>query len=644
LTEAAPNDDRPRGAPLRRLGLFTVLCIGINNLVGTGIYQKPGQLAHALGGASWLAFAADALLLVVVALSFSTMSARHAEAGGPYVYAKEALGRWPAFIVAWTAWISMWAAAAAVTTTLPGQLAVFLPAARAPGGAIAIGLATLALFGLVNCVGLKPAAGASNLLTVAKLLPLAIFVVAGACHLLAAPAAAGGAPTAQDGLLPAFAGGLPAGPFARALGAAMFAGFYALQGFEVVPVPAAELKRPRRDVPIAVTGALVLTAVIYCLIQVVAARVAPILALASETGADGIARIAGPHFGPTRDALLAASGIAGAAPDAQLTAVMVANERPLAEAATHVMGPFGGALMAAGACLSFLGFAAVTILVAPRFLVALANDGMLPASIGRHHARFGTPVVAVVVTCLSAAVGGLLAGAGGLAAERFDRITALSNVAVLVQYSATCLAVLRLPAEPGMGAARRLVARRVLPIGGLGVCLLFGWLIATEPDPIGELLGFFGWTVAGVVLAWFTLRLARRAAGRSAAGGEGRTRIYAAPAAQPYVWSPLERESLKRTRSGGPNPWGDAAAVAHAQMLARSIRERWRATAPDRGGGRGVRDDRELLDWIAAQAKRAAAGSPLDGISIVSPDELERLPAAALRELHDRLGDSPRAR
>lgn len=621
MAEAARNDERPRGAPLRRLGLFTVLCIGVNNLVGTGIYQKPAQLAHALGFASWLGFAADALLLVAVALCYSTMAARHAEAGGPYVYAKEALGRWPAFIVAWTAWISMWAAAAAVTTTLPGQLAVFFPGARAPANAIAIGLVTLALFGVVNCVGLKPAAGASNLLTVAKLLPLAIFVAAGAWHLLSAPA--------LDATGPAvLGGGVAAGAFARALGAAMFAGFYAVQGFEVVPVPAAELARPKRDVPLSVTGSLLLAAALYCLIQLVAVRVAPVLSLAGETAAGGATQVSGPSFGPPRDALLAVSGLAHVTPDEQLAAITVAGERPLAVAASHVMGSFGGALMAAGACLSFLGFAAVTILCAPRFLVALAGDGMLPAAFGRHHARFGTPAFAVIVTCVSAAVGGLVTGAGGAAAERFDRITGLSNVAVLVQYSATCLAVLLLPVPESMGAVRRLFARRLLPIAGLGVCLLFGWLITTDPDPIGELAGFLGWTVAGVALAWWTLRAARRRA------SVGATRIYAAPAAQPYVWSPLEKESLKRTRSGGPNPWGEAAAAAHAQSLARSLRESWQTASI---AGRG-----ELLDWIAAQVARAQEGSPLGGIAIRSLDELERLPVAALRELRDRLDSAER--
>src|SRR5262245_31012403 len=180
------------------------------------------------------------------------MSARHSETGGPYLYAKRALGRWAGFVVAWTAWISMWAAAAAVTTTLPGQIGLFVPAASAPVPAIAIGLATLALFCMVNCIGVKPAAGMATLLTVAKVVPLALLAAAGAWHVLHAPAADG---AARAALLPDLAH--PA--FGRAFGSALFAAFYPLQGFEVVPVPAGELANPRRDVPLAVTGALLIT-------------------------------------------------------------------------------------------------------------------------------------------------------------------------------------------------------------------------------------------------------------------------------------------------------------------------------------------------------------------------------------------------
>lgn len=508
MAQASTTDGDPRGGRLgdrrgelsRKLGLFTVLCIGVNNIIGSGIYQKPGVLAHQLGPASWLGFAVDALLLTTVALCFSTMSARHSETGGPYLYAKRALGRWAAFVVAWTAWISMWAAAAAVTTTLPGQLALFVPGLASPVPAIAIGLATLAFFCMVNCIGVKPAAGTATLLTVAKVVPLALLAVAGVWHLAHAPAADGGA--AHASLLPDLA--QPA--FGRAFGSALFSAFYPLQGFEVVPVPAGELSNPRRDVPLAVTGALLLTAVLYCVIQYVSFGAAPLLGLRIETGPGGVDQIVGPLVGPSRDALLAAAGLAHQAPLEQMQAVATATERPLSAAAAAVLGRPGEMLLALGACVSFLGFASVTILCAPRFLVALADDGMLPRSFGVHHPKFGTPVVAVVVTCAAAAVGGLVAGAGGRAAEQFDRLTALSNVAVLVQYATTCLAVLLLPAAEVAGLLRRFFARRVLPLAGLGVCLFLGYLISLEPNPGAQVLGFAGWTVAGVALATYARR------------------------------------------------------------------------------------------------------------------------------------------
>lgn len=496
---------------MRRLGLFTVLCIGVNNVIGSGIYQKPGQLAHQLAGSSWLGFAGDGLLLVTVALCFSTMSSRHSEAGGPYVYAKQALGKWVAFVVAWTAWTSMWAAAAAVTTTLPGQLEQFFPGAHGPGASIVIGLTTLAFFCVINCIGVKPAAGTATFLTIAKTVPLAILAAAGVWHLMR-----GGGGTSDGGGAIAsvtFAqpgadasAGMFSPVFGRAFGSALFAAFYPLQGFEVVPVPAAELSNPKRDVPLAVTGALVLAAALYCVVQIVAYSSAPILALRAEVGSDGVTQIVGPTLGPTRDALLAASGLAHASPAEQVAAVARAMERPLSAAAENLLGSFGPILLGIGACVSFLGFASVTILCAPRFLVALADDGMLPKAFGRHHPKFGTPMLAVIVTCVSAAIGGLIVGAGGGAARQFDRLTALSNIAVLVQYSATCVAVLALSTSEIASALRRLVVYRLLPLAGLGVCLFLGYLIWLEPNPGEQVLGFVGWTVAGVPLVWWARR------------------------------------------------------------------------------------------------------------------------------------------
>lgn len=464
---------------LRQLGLFTVLCIGVNNIVGSGIYRKPSELAGLLGGASWIAFAIDGLLLVTVALCFAAMATRHDEAGGPYLYARRAFGRWPAFVVAWTAWISMWAALAAAVTGIPGYLAVFLPGADAPGPAAAIALSLVVLLGWINCRGVKSAAGTATLLTVVKLLPLLLFVAVGLFAVdwsrfawwpsaaapmsdaLAATAAAHPALTAPS-----------SGTFA-ALGTALFAAFYPLQGFEVVPVPAGELKNARRDVPLAVTLSLVGAAAFYCLIQIVAVGTAPDLA---HAGASDTNRI-----------------------------------RPLATAASTFLGDGGARLMAAGACVSMLGFAAVTMFCAPRFLVALGRDGLLPARFADHHPTRATPITAVIVTTLAALFGTLFSlvdWLGGAAA--FERLTALSNLAVLVQYAATCLAVIKLGAHrPEGGVGLRLPGGRYpIPLLGLGTSGFLAFLITQDATWVDQVKVFAAWVAAGVLLA----ALARRSA------------------------------------------------------------------------------------------------------------------------------------
>jgi amino acid transporter len=437
-------DGAPGSPPVRQLGLFTVLCIGVNNIVGSGIFKKPSTLAAQMHEWSWVAFAICGVLLTFVALCFSVLATRHDETGGPYVYARRAFGPWVAFAVAWTAWISMWAAAGGVAVAVPDYLAVFVPGANGPVASKAAALALIAALTLVNCVGVKPAAGTSTFLTVAKVVPLLVFVAIGLAHLDRSRVAL--APPSFDAAS------------RSALGAGLFAAFFPLQGFEVVPVPAGELKNPRRDVPISVTGALLLSAGLYCLIQLVAYSTCPAIAL------------------PSGDA----------------------HDRPIAEAAATFLGGFGRNFVAAGALASTVGFAAVTILCAPRFLVALGGDGLLPAAFARTHRNWGTPVVAVLATCVPAAAAVFLPG------DTFDLLTNLSNVAVLVQYVATCLAVVVLLRDHGP------LVRFVLPALGLAACGVLAWLVGFDPQPWLEVAVFGAWLVVGLALALLARAHARR--------------------------------------------------------------------------------------------------------------------------------------
>jgi amino acid transporter len=496
MTGAGGSGEASSGATVRQLGLFTVLCIGINNIVGSGIYRKPSELARHLGGASWIAFAIDALLLLGVALSFAAMSARHDEAGGPYLYARRAFGRIAGFAVAWTGWISMWAGLAAAATGIPGYLDVFFPGSRAEPTATLIAVAIVLALAVVNLRGVRSAAGTATVLTVAKVVPLLIFVIAGLFAIDAArlawwPTTAGpAAPPPPPAALPATGAAVAthaAGALATAspLGLAIFAAFYPLQGFEVVPVPAGELKNARRDVPLAVTLALVLSAAFYCLIQVVAVGTCP-----------------------------------------QIASDPALSAKPLAAAAATFMGPFGERLMSVGACVSMLGFAAVTMFCAPRFLVALGRDSLLPDAFARHHPTRGTPSVAIVATSAAALLGALFPVAAAAwnrllpdatpldGAAAFEQLTALSNLAVLVQYAATCLAVLALRAHvPGADGGFRLPGGRwTIPIAGLAASGFLAYLITQDATWEAQVATFLAWVVGGLALSFTASRRARASA------------------------------------------------------------------------------------------------------------------------------------
>lgn len=322
-------------AHARPLGFLDVACIGVNAIVGSSIFLFPGKLAALLGPASILAFGLTALLLSGVALCFVEASGRFESSGGPYVYARAAFGETAGFGIGWMCWVTSIFSWAAVANAVSSYLGYFDPAWAAPFAAKATAAAVIVSLAALNYRGVRQGAWASNFFTAAKLLPLAILVLAG---------------------LPRLASGIP-GPLAphgwAPMGKACFLAYFAFQGFEVVPVPSGEVADPKRNIPLAVGASLALAAGLYMMIQAVA--------------------------------LAAHPGLAG-------------SQRPLAEAAERLLGPVGAVLIVAGAVCSMAGFNSGTALVAPRYLTALSEDGHLPSFLAARHRVFRTPHRAVLLT------------------------------------------------------------------------------------------------------------------------------------------------------------------------------------------------------------------------------------------------------
>ncbi|MFN7133356.1 MAG: APC family permease, partial [Myxococcales bacterium] len=318
---------------LKRLSLFDCIAIGINGIVGSGIFILPTWVAVGARALSPLAFVACGLLCLLVGLCFAEVAGMFERSGGPYVYAREAFGEFPGFCVAWMSLASAALGFAAVARALGGEVARTAAVdERVFAGGFAAAL--ILLLGAINYRGVKRGAHASDLLSVAKLLPLLAFVVVGLFSVSRSNLVSLGMPEPRG-----FAEG-------------MFSALFALSGFEFVTVIAGETENPRRNIPLAMVGALLGAVTLYALIQFVAAG--------------------------TLDAL-------------------TTSRAPLVDAATAFGGDGFGWLLRIGALVSMLGFCSGSALVGPRYISAMAQDGVLPRALGRTHPVFATPIAAIAL-------------------------------------------------------------------------------------------------------------------------------------------------------------------------------------------------------------------------------------------------------
>lgn len=422
----------------RSLGFVDVFCLGLNAIIGSGIFFFPGKLAALAGPASIAAFLLCGLLLTAVALCYAELAAMTDGSGGSYLYAREAFGEEIGFGVGLVAWATAVLSWAAVASMLAAQCGYFHAGLEGDAVRRALAAAGVAAFGALNYRGVKPGAWTVDLLTAAKLLPLAFFVLIG---LPAVDFSRFSPFFAPD---PAASAGFYAG--GRPFGYAVFLALWALQGFEVAPVPAGETSNPQRDIPRAVVGSLLAATAFYCLIQAVAVGAFPGLGASLE--------------------------------------------RPLVDAALHFGGRRAAAFVALGGVVSMLGFVAGAALGSPRYLSALGERSLRAFGLGAVHPRYATPSRAIAATTACAAACVLLLD--------FDRLVDLSNLAVVSQYLASCLALIALRARRPE-AARPFRAPAGLWTAAAG-CAVSLWLM-TKVGRL-EAAGAAGLLIAGYLLRY----------------------------------------------------------------------------------------------------------------------------------------------
>jgi APA family basic amino acid/polyamine antiporter len=159
----------------RPLGFWSATALVVGSMIGSGTFLLPATLAP-YGAATLIGWAITLCGALLLAVTFARLAKRWPQTGGPYVFARNAFGELPGFMVAWSYWISMWCAIAAIAVAFAGSVGAIFPALTAtPVRAAACGLVALWLCAGVNLLGVREAGRLQLLTTVLKVVPLLLF-------------------------------------------------------------------------------------------------------------------------------------------------------------------------------------------------------------------------------------------------------------------------------------------------------------------------------------------------------------------------------------------------------------------------------------------------------------------------------------
>ncbi len=341
----------------RDLGVSHASAVVVGTIIGSGIFLVPTEMMQAVGSARlvYLAWLVGGLLSFFGALTYAELGAMKPQAGGEYVYVRDAYGPLAGFLYAWT-WIVI-AKPASIATIATGLVrilgtfstfsffaanAISVPFAITWGQLVAIAAALL--ISALNYIGVKKAGEFQLVFTVLK---VAIIVgVAVICF-------------AEAGNVAGHGWKNFAGTFTGATGgisgfmAALVAALWAYDGWNDLNMVAGEVESPERNIPIALIAGVATVGILYVLMNAAVQYVLPASAIA-------------------------------------------ASQRPASDAVALVIGRIGASIVSVGMAVSMLATLNGTIMSGGRLPYAVARDGYFFSALGEVHPRFHTPSAAIV--------------------------------------------------------------------------------------------------------------------------------------------------------------------------------------------------------------------------------------------------------
>ncbi|AUV84221.1 amino acid transporter (plasmid) [Salinigranum rubrum] len=409
----------------RTIGLVGGLAIGIGTMIGAGIFVFPGLAANNAGLAATVSFAIGGLIALLVALPTSELATAMPRSGGGYYFISRGMGTAYGAIVGLGLWLGLMFASAFYLVGLGhyasavfAELGVGLPFSPVIG----IGLLFGAALTVLSIGGTENTAKLQNIVVGVLLVVLTAFL--------------------SYGVLDAFGvfgrTSVPEQFFSRGYFPVLTTAalvFTSYLGFAQVATVAGEIKRPGRNLPLAMVGSVLVVTVFY---------VVTIFVATSAFGADRLGQ-----FGETA----------------------------MVEVARNLLGLPGAVAILGAGLLATFSSANASILSASRAVYALSRDALLPRKASEVNLRYGTPHVAL-----------LAAGGPILALVATGQVELLAEVASflhLIMYGLMCVAliVLRRRNPEWYSPSYRVPGYPVLP--GVGALASFGLIAFMQPASIG---------------------------------------------------------------------------------------------------------------------------------------------------------------
>lgn len=335
--------DAPHSESLPRvIGTVGSTALVVGTIIGSGVFLVPHNVAEQVGSVRtlMLVWVVGGVLALAGALSLAELGAAMPEAGGLYIYLREAYGRLPAFLLGWANLLVMESGSMATLAVAFGIYAASIVPLSAAGQKLTA-CGVIIVLTLVNVAGAREGSAVQTVFTIAKLAGIAAIIACavwyhGAHHFHSLPAL----PTPHTSF----------GSF----GIALVGVLWAYQGWHALSYSAGEIKNPGKALPRSYLFGMLIVVAAYLGANVAYLRALPLPALAEY-------------------------------------------QRVAARAMEVFTGPAGATFVSVLILCSIFGALNGTILTGPRTYFAMARDGLFFSAAGRVHPRFKTPALAIVI-------------------------------------------------------------------------------------------------------------------------------------------------------------------------------------------------------------------------------------------------------